>query len=136
MQEQLGGLTIQTENRSLVDVLREIQQLSRAQLGQIRQQKEQQREDDEDSVTDKDYMGDFVSEEYVTKNIRVMPIGGPSMDNQSEHTSKYYTAASAMGGGTVDSDHEESKHNQEAYHQMMDQRQWIKEKKMEAERKA
>ena len=71
---------------------------------------------------DKDYMGDFVSEEYVTKNIRVMPIGGHSMDNQSEHTSKYYTAASAMGGGGVDSDHDESKQNQEAYIQMMDQR--------------
>ena len=57
-------------------------------------------------------MGDFVSEEYVTKNIRVMPMGGPSADDKSEHTSKYYTAASAMGGGgTVDSDHEESKHN-------------------------
>lgn len=62
-------------------------------------------------------MGDFVSEEYVTKNIRVMPmVGGPStMDNQSEHTSKFITAASNMGGAGVDSDHEESKHNQEAY---------------------
>ena len=41
-----------------------------------------------------------------------MPMGGPSADDKSEHTSKYYTAASAMGGGgTVDSDHEESKHN-------------------------
>lgn len=40
-------------------------------------------------------MGDFVSEEYVTKNIRVMPMGGPSIDDQSQHTSKYY--ASGMG---------------------------------------
>lgn len=37
------------------------------------------------------------------------------MDNQSEHTSKFITAASNMGGAGVDSDHEESKHNQEAY---------------------
>ena len=79
MQEQLGGLTIQTTNRSLVDVLREIQQLAHSQLHQIKQQKEQQQQDDDDdSVGDKDYMGDFVSEEYVTKNIRVMPMGGPS----------------------------------------------------------
>ena len=42
MQEQLGGLTIQTTNRSLVDVLREIQQLAHSQLHQIKQQKEQQ----------------------------------------------------------------------------------------------
>lgn len=69
-------------------------------------------------MADKDYMGDFVSEEYVTKNIRVL--GGPGAhDNQSEHTSKYY--ASAMGGNDLD-DVEESKHNAEAYHQMMDMR--------------
>lgn len=78
-------------------------------------------------------MGDFVSEEYVTKNIRVM--GGPTHDNQSEHTSKYY--ASAMGGGgNADSDVEESKHNQEANMYMQDMRQYVREKKEEAERKA
>ena len=59
-------------------MLREIQQLAHSQLHQIKQQKEQSPDDDEDSVGDKDYMGDFVSEEYVTKNIRVMPMGGPS----------------------------------------------------------
>ena len=36
------------------------------------------------------------------------------MDNQSEHTSKYY--ASAMGGAGADSDYEDAKHNNEAYH--------------------
>ena len=57
-------------------------------------------------MADKDYMGDFVSAEYVTKNIRVM--GAHNDDEKSEHTSKYY--ASAMGGN-ADSDVEESKHN-------------------------
>lgn len=51
--------------------------MAQGQLSQIKQQKEQQDEDDD--VADKDYMGDFVSEEYVTKNIRVM--GGPTHDN-------------------------------------------------------
>ena len=111
MQEQLGGMTIQMEGKSIAQVFREIAGLARGQLAQIRQQKEQQGNDEEEDVADKDYMGDFVSEEYVTKNIRVM--GGPSHDNQSEHTSKYY--ASAMGGD-AGSDFEESKHNQEAYH--------------------
>ena len=94
--------------------------------------KQRQEKDEEDSVGEKDYMGDFVSEEYVTKNIRVMPMGGPSMDNQSEHTSKYY----ASGIGNVDSDVEDAKHNQEVYVQMMDMRQQVKERKAEAERKA
>ena len=55
------------------------------------------------------------------------------MDNQSEHTSKYY--ASAMGGAGADSDYEDAKHNNEAYHQMLDQRQQIKEAKAEHDRR-
>ena len=124
MQEQLGGMSIQTDNRSLVDVLREIQQLSRSQLGQIKQQKQQQQDDEEDSVGDKDYMGDFVSEDYVTKNIRVMPQKGGgafvSDEDKSQHTSKHYTAASAMGAGGNDSETEDAKHNQESYAQIVD----------------
>ena len=54
-------------------------------------------------------MGDFASEEYVTKNIRVMPTGGSTFDNQSEHTSKYYP--SHMGGTAADSDVEDNKYN-------------------------
>ena len=58
-------------------------------------------------------MGDFVNEEYLTKNIRVMPMGGPSIDNQSEHTSKYY--ASGMGAQTGDSELEDTKYNRHEY---------------------
>ena len=108
-------MTIQTEGKSIAKIFYEIRMMANRQLTVIQQEKELN--DEEDDMADKDYMGDFVSEEYVTKNIRVL--GGPAHDNQSEHTSKYY--ASAMGGN-ADSDVEESKHNQEAYHQMMDMR--------------
>ena len=94
-----------TQDRSIVDVLREISQVAKQQVGQIKQR----REHDEEDVGEKDYMGDFVSEEYLIKNIRVMPMGGLSADNASEHTSKYY--ASAMGGAGNEGDFEEAKHN-------------------------
>ena len=94
MREQLGGMTIQTEDRSMVQVFREIAGLAKTQLSSIKQKREAA--DEEDSVADKEYMNDFASEDYVTKNIRVMPMtGGISIDNTSEHTSKYYT--SGMG---------------------------------------
>ena len=41
MQEQLGGMTIQMEGKSIAQVFREIAGLARGQLAQIRQQKEQ-----------------------------------------------------------------------------------------------
>ena len=59
---------------------------------------------------DKDYIGDFANEDYVVKNIRVRPMDMPSgADNQSEHTSKYYT--SGMNGSAIDGEFEENKHN-------------------------
>ena len=87
-------------------MLREISNLAKVQVSQIKQR----RVDDQEDVGDKDYMGDFVSEEYLVKNIRVMPMGGAT-DNASEHTSKYY--ASAMGAGGAEGDFEENKHNQD-----------------------
>ena len=78
MQDQLAGMRIPTEDRSIVEVMREISTLASQSLAQIKQRQQQ---DDEDSVGDKDYMGDFVSEEYVAKNIRVMPMGGMPIDN-------------------------------------------------------
>ena len=131
MQEQLQGTTIQTDNRNIIDIFREISGMSKDQLNDIRLEKDQSQEDD---IVDRDYIGAFASDDYITKNIRVVPMGGATIgDNQSEHTSKYY--ASHMGG-TVDSDAEEAKHNQEIYHQMLDQRSVIKEMKAEADRKA
>jgi hypothetical protein len=131
MQDQLQGMRIQSEDRNVVDVLREIAMLAKAQLHTIKQR---QQADEEDSVGDKDYMGDFVSEEYITKNIRVMPMGGLSIDNQSEHTSKYY--ASGMGATAADSDFEDSKYNRDEYHELLTKRALVKEKRLEAERKA
>ena len=107
MQEQLGGMQISTEGRSIAEVFREITGLARGQLKNIKQIRDKQAEDDDLADKDQDYMGDFVSEEYVTKNIRVM--GGSTNENQSEHTSKYY--ASAMGANANEDDEQESKHN-------------------------
>ena len=113
MHDQLGGMTVQTEDRRMVHVFREIADLARSQLAPIREERERRAGDnnpEEDDVGAKEYMNDFVSEEYVTKNIRVMPMAGHSIDNTSEHTSKYY--ASGMGGGAnADSDVEDTKHN-------------------------
>ena len=112
LSEQLSGMTIPTEERSVAEIMREISNLARGQLQDIKQR---QAQDEEESVVDKDYMGEFANEEYITKNIRVIPMGGgPSMDKESEHTSKHYT--SAMGGANAaDSDVEDAKHNQDAY---------------------
>ena len=105
----------------MVDVFRNIAELARSQLDPIREERERRAGDnpEEDDIGAKEYMNDFVSEEYVTKNIRVMPMAGISVENTSQHTSNFY--ASGMGAGaTVDSDVEDTKHNQEAYHQMQD----------------
>ena len=57
-------------------------------------------------------MNDFASEEYVTKNIRVMPMGGGvSIDNTSEHTSKYYVSGMQGANAEDNADAEENKHN-------------------------
>lgn len=118
MQEQLGGLTIQTEDKPMASIFREIAHLSKSQLGTIKQRREG---DEEDSLGDKDYMNDFASEEYVTKNIRVMPMGGGvSIENTSEYTSKYMSGMRNVDGGAQDSDAEEHKHNQDAELQMHD----------------
>lgn len=86
---------------------------------------------------DKDYINDFASDDYVTKNIRVMPMGsGVSIENTSEYTSKYMSGMRNVEGGAHDSDTEEQKHNQDAEMQMHDQRMHIKEMRAEAERKA
>lgn len=131
MHEQINGLPQAfAEDKPIVQIFRVIEQLSLAQLADIKQRQAVAEEEEED-VGDKEYMNDFVSEDYVTKNIRVMPMGGVSIDNQSEHTSRYM-----MGSHAADSDVEDSKHHQEAYHQMMDARQQVKERKLEAERKA
>ena len=120
------------EDKPIVEIFRVIEQLSRMQLNEIKaKQAARIEEDDAEDEKEKEYMNDFVSEEYVTKNIRVMPMGGVSIDNQSEHTSRYM-----MGSHAADSDVEDNKHHQEAYMQMMDARQQVKERKAEAERKA
>lgn len=69
-------------------------------------------------------MNDFATEEFVTKNIRVMPMAGASThgDGQSAHESRH------MGGGDV-SDQEENKYNIDAYHEITDIRDNVKQAK-------
>ena len=69
-------------------------------------------------------MNDFATEEFVTKNIRVMPMAGVSVhgDRDSEHQSRH------MMGGDV-SDQEENKFNIEANHELQDGRENAKSAK-------
>ena len=82
-------------------------------------------EDDKESINGKDYMNDFATEEFVTKNIRVMPMAGVSVhgDRDSEHQSRHM-----MCTGEV-SDQEDNKYNIEANHEIMDVREQVKTNK-------
>lgn len=86
MSEQLSetGMPIQTEDKSFVEVYQQINELVVDQLEIIRHEqaaRARNQDDDADSkesITGKDYMNDFATEEFVTKNIRVMPMAGVS----------------------------------------------------------
>ena len=86
------GIPIQTEDKSFVDVYKQISELVVDQLEVIRHEqaaraREADDDDSKESINGKDYMNDFATEEFVTKNIRVMPMAGVSVhqDQQSEH---------------------------------------------------
>ena len=73
-----NGMLPPSADKTTVEVLSDIVNLAQTQLSAIKQK---QQADEEDSVGDKDYMGDFVAQDYVEKNIRVMPMGGLPVDN-------------------------------------------------------
>ena len=53
---------------------------------------------DADSIAEKDYMNNFATEEFVTKNIRVMPVNhGQAGDQQSEYTQSKNLMHSSVG---------------------------------------
>jgi len=113
LQEQVQGVRIPySEDKSIVEILREIASLAKQQVAQV---KTSQHEDGDDSMHEREYTNVFQDQDYVTKNVRVW--GGTSQDNQSEHTSKFY--ASGMG---ADSDMEDTKYNQDEYHEMLAKR--------------
>jgi len=95
MSEQLSetGIPIRTEDRSFIEIYKQINELVVDQLEIIRHEQaakareNEDEEDDKESITGKDYMNDFATEEFVTKNIRVMPMAGVSIhqDRDSEH---------------------------------------------------
>ena len=108
LSEQLQGVTIDTAERSVAEIMREIATLAKGQLQNIKQR---QATDEEESVVDKDYIGEFANDDYITKNIRVIPMGGLSLDKESEHTSKHFASAMGATGNAADSDVEDAKHN-------------------------
>ncbi len=58
-------------------------------------------EDDEDRgfITAKDFMNDFATEDFITKNIRVRPISGVTRGGgEMEETKTDYLHFGAMGG--------------------------------------
>ena len=107
MSEQLSdtGMPINTEDKSFVEVYKNINELVVDQLEVIRHEQaarareNDDEEDDKESINGKDYMNDFATEEFVTKNIRVMPMAGVSVhgDRDSEHQSRHM-----MGGDISD----------------------------------
>ena len=132
MSEQLSetGEPIKTENRTFVEIYKQINELVVDQLEVIRHEqaakaRDHDADDDEkESINGKDYMNDFATEEFVTKNIRVMPMAGASIhgDRESEHASRHVV------GGDM-SDHEENKYNIDAYHEIADIRDKVKTEK-------
>ena len=129
MSEQLSetGMPIKTEDKSFVEIYKNINELVVDQLEIIRHEQaarareNEEGEDDKESINGKDYMNDFATEEFVTKNIRVMPMAGSSIhaERDSEHQSRH------MMGGDV-SDQEENKFNIEANHEILDCRETVK----------
>ena len=86
-------MPIRTQDRTFVDIYKQINELVVDQLEIIRHEQaarareNEDEEDDKESINGKDYMNDFATEEFVTKNIRVMPMAGVSIhaDRDSEH---------------------------------------------------
>lgn len=103
MSEQISetGIPLRTEGKTFIEIYKQINELVVDQLEIIRhEQAARARENEEDmekeSINGKDYMNDFATEEFVTKNIRVMPMAGASVaDRESEHQSRH------MIGGDV-----------------------------------
>ena len=96
-------------------VVDQLEVIRHDQAAQARQQDDG--ESDKESINGKEYMNDFATEEFVTKNIRVMEKPGTSIhDKESEHASR------AMPAGGDISDQEDNKFNIEANHEMLDQR--------------
>lgn len=122
----------------MIEQFRFIADLVREQLKQVKQDKPEA-VDELESIRGHDFMNDFANDEYVSKNIRVMPMGGGSStyeERQSEHTSRHpATMGSAMRGGE-ESEFEEAKMNGEITMEIRDTRKVVKERYDEEMRRA
>eukprot|EP00347_Sterkiella_histriomuscorum_P012519 403368264 len=97
---------------------------------------QQQELEDQDTgfITAKDFMNDFATEEFLTKNIRVRPVSGITHkdgDDKSEHISRGNLLDNMSVGGGDD----EEKFNKMVNLEMEDQRKRIKVQREEIERK-
>ena len=104
--EQLSdsSIPIKQENRTFVEIYRQINDMVVDQLEVIRHDQlaqarvQDEAESEKESINGKEYMNDFATEEFVTKNIRVMPMTGTSIhDRESDHASRVM-----MGGDISD----------------------------------
>lgn len=95
-------------------------------------------EDDEDRgvITAKDFMNDFATEEFITKNMRVRPTSGVTRggDNDETKTQGGDAGLSRIGGldGNLD---DEEKFNIDAQHDMDNYRSKAKQKLREFQQK-
>jgi hypothetical protein len=88
-------------------------------------------EDDEERgfITAKDFMNDFATEEFLTKNIRVRPVSGVTRGDQDE-TKTNDAQARFMSDGLDD----DEKFNKNMVLDMEEQRKGIKKQREELER--
>ena len=128
----LGNETPGVKKQSILQLFNQITDIVCGQLEEL----VQQQEEDEGTgyITAKDFMNDFATEEFLTKNIRVRPQSGATGkdadDRQSEHVSRNNLAA-VLGEPTDD----EEKFNKMVNLEMEDQRRKIKVQRDEVEKK-
>ena len=118
----------------MVDLLSQITEVVTQQIGEIL---ESNGNEDEPAgyITAKDFMNDFATEEFITKNIRVRPISGVTGKDIDDKQSERVSRNNLMGGIMGDPTDDEEKFNKMVNLEMEDQRKKIKTQQMEVERK-
>ena len=121
------------KKQPLLSLFAQISDITCSQLEEIVQKNLSEQDGDTGFITSKDFMNDFATEEFITKNIRVRPPSGFTTkdfeDRQSEHISKNNMI---LGG---ENDNDEEKFNKMVNLDMEDQRKKIKVQKDEFERR-
>ena len=127
------------KKKSILQLFQTITDVVSHQLTEIVNFRAQDNESQNMYISAKDFMNDFATDEFITKNIRVRPYSGATAgkqddERQSEHYSRNNFGGGMPGGG-VDQTDEEEKFNKMVNLEMDDQRKKIKVRKEEAEKK-